>query len=444
MVRITINSEYLHRSALYENPDKCQLTINNKEFHVQMSHALCISEKIATIYMTDRCNRQYSFECPVKNEMAYTLFQQILEQGNISVEVIESVSKDLFEIGYVIGNRDLMKPYISSMNSTELSTKNVFELLQISKKFGSSIREISYIAMHICDFDSNFLIDQLADLEDHILVQILENSNLKITSEDFLLETISKLCEINPSHIKLFNYTHPEYATTRGINAFMRFVDKIINTTEDFPYIWQFMRKIMNNMNFPLKTDSPPNRYNTPQPAPHPPEEVKLIKFPSIPYFSKKTTTETQETTTNLLTNIVRQGKGEISVSSDEEMRKSHINSLDPNSDYYSKDQPNSWILATMHGEVMPTAYTVQSTISDNSMLLKTWTFEGITSDGRTILLDEHINDAFEQAEIRTFDIITQEKFSGFRLTQTGVNYDGDNELAINIFDVDGYFTEKT
>ncbi|EAY05113.1 hypothetical protein TVAG_108470 [Trichomonas vaginalis G3] len=415
-----------------------------------MNQALCLSEKIATSYITDKCNRNFSFKCPVKSDQSYELLRQIISQGRISCEITENITKDLFELGYILGNRDLMKPFINSINSNELSLVNVFDVLEISNKFGNINREISYIASHLCDFETSFLISRLSDLELNLVELIFQHPKLKITSEDYILDIITNLCSINEKYLKLFEYTKPEYATTKGIHKFITLIDRIINKTDNFPSIWSFTRKILKQINFPIKIDSNEtktlaNKSNTiTEETGNNQEKEKSssspLKLPNIPLLSKFLPSVNND---NYLCNILRQGKGTITVSSDEEGKAEQINSNDPDSDFYSKNIANSWVRASLDGYVIPSSYTLQSTITDSSMLLKSWKLEGITAQGSHVVLDVHNNDSFDQGEIRTFDLNTQDKFVGFILTQTDYNCDGDYELALNIFDISGFYSDN-
>ena len=76
-----------------------------------------------------------------------------------------------------------------------------------------------------------------------------------------------------------------------------------------------------------------------------------------------------------------------------------------------------------------------------NSYQLKTWKLEGRkASDGSWIVLDTHSNEQLSPKVPKVFNVSNNEKLTSVRLTQTGKNASGGDNLCINGFDIFGEY----
>ena len=114
----------------------------------------------------------------------------------------------------------------------------------------------------------------------------------------------------------------------------------------------------------------------------------------------------------------------------------------DDNVDFYTKNEPNSWIQASFKDgkSFHLKKYMIKgSKLRDNEHQLQSWKLEGKTKNNNLILLDQHENEPFKNLQLRAFNINFTEPLTSIKLTQTGKNTYGNNYLEINSFDIFGY-----
>ena len=102
-------------------------------------------------------------------------------------------------------------------------------------------------------------------------------------------------------------------------------------------------------------------------------------------------------------------------------------------------DDPNSYIeFHFLKNEINPTGYVIQTGEWSH---LKNWKFEGSKDGNKWDLLDSQWNNSDLNGEYKSksFEITKcTQKYSHFRLTQTGENHFGDNYLSLSYFDIFG------
>ena len=102
-------------------------------------------------------------------------------------------------------------------------------------------------------------------------------------------------------------------------------------------------------------------------------------------------------------------------------------------------DDPNSYIeFHFLKNEINPTGYVIQTGEWSH---LKNWKFEGSKDGNKWDLLDSQSDnyDLNGEYKSKSFEITKcTQKYSHFRLTQTGENHYGDNYLSLSYFDIFG------
>ena len=110
-------------------------------------------------------------------------------------------------------------------------------------------------------------------------------------------------------------------------------------------------------------------------------------------------------------------------------------------------DSAPSWIEITFPGRyIHPTYYFLEGRRAYDESLLKSWTFEGKSTEDEWILLHSQSNKVFGQSERRFYSIDVQQTFVGFRINMTDISSSNDWALCPGALEVFGniYNSHKT
>ena len=118
------------------------------------------------------------------------------------------------------------------------------------------------------------------------------------------------------------------------------------------------------------------------------------------------------------------------------------------NDDFWTTEVPNSYIeFHFPNHEINPTGYVIKSYNGDPGWNhLKNWKFEGSKDGNKWDLLDSQSDnyDLNGNLKSKSFEIANcTEKYSHFRLTQTGKNHCGSDYLSLSYFDIFGKLIAK-
>lgn len=108
------------------------------------------------------------------------------------------------------------------------------------------------------------------------------------------------------------------------------------------------------------------------------------------------------------------------------------------NSEFYTDDKPNSWVMASLEHSgfrLSPTHYTLRHGYNFGSFMLRNWRFEASNDGVSWKTLREHKDDQALSANgysVFTWDLPkTEDFYSHFKITQTGPNANATNNLMI-------------
>lgn len=169
-------------------------------------------------------------------------------------------------------------------------------------------------------------------------------------------------------------------------------------------------------------------------------------------YFYKKLKTFLPRGDSNfdgIIKFLVDESNGDISekvgltASSNQDYCK-NVTQYNTNSDYQSKNEPNGWICFDFKDKrIIPTNYQIKSCNYDPSTYQpKSWIIEGLNDNGEWENLST-VNDCSYlngKCLSHIFPVTNpnQKKFSSIRMTQTGKNWGGGDNLFINCFELYG------
>lgn len=392
--------DYIVRAASYQSNDICVVDINGYSFPMQTSLGLLISTKIYANYQADATSRSFKFNCDITDTKIYQILSQFFARGILSYTKDENICLDLYNVGQTLGITVLMEPYTKILNDSDLKIENAFEHFNINRLVNNGSKEIDFIAQHLSKFNRDKLFNFLFNNEYDVVERILSNQNLTVRHENDLLLLIIDLSRRKIEYFKLLKYIIPNLCSETVISQFCEYVDEFydsLSANDGFNLVWSFSKSLLQNYN------------------------LKPVD------------------------NILNDDNCTFKSSSlSEKLVYINIDSPIPSSEYnekefYTKDEPNSWISCELENiYVIPNQYHILSRREYDLDLLQNWRLEGITLDGRTVVLDEHENDPFKQNEGRNFSINIREKIVKFKLIQTGPSTTGYDFLFIQEFNISG------
>lgn len=119
------------------------------------------------------------------------------------------------------------------------------------------------------------------------------------------------------------------------------------------------------------------------------------------------------------------------------------------NAEFYTEDKVGSWVQLSIVNsgfKLRPTHYTLRHGYNYGSFMLRNWNFEA-SIDGTTWkVLKEHKDDVSLTAtgfSTFTWPVEADDSYSHFRITTTGPNANGSNQLMVGGFELYGHLTRS-
>jgi hypothetical protein len=183
------------------------LRANEQELHISRFAAQFISPAIARALSIDPTLTSFSIATP-KSVEYFEYISSLCEGKPISVPI--SRHSTLSQIFSELENDEMLSLL---QGSEPVSTKNITERLLVS----------------VVDSDLEFACEHFDSLNHSslpidILVQLLEDSRLKIESEDWLFGIIERLIEENSTFSVLLDYIDCEYLSSSSISRFISLI----------------------------------------------------------------------------------------------------------------------------------------------------------------------------------------------------------------------------
>lgn len=359
-----------------------------------------------------------------------------------SIELDEEQSIKMRFISLLLGNDELFAKLdeLFPLENIESNFESYIDQLQLFQCFSQLSRDFNYSSI-IDNISSHFYSiekKKLLKLPKSILYSIISNTNLKIQSEDSLLDFIEEIFtrrenendEDDEYNITLFYETIEFYGLTE--NKFFEFIQKL-NSTDISYEIWNKLKECFYIDSYSLSGLNK-ERY----------------AYRSFEYD------EDDDDRLNGIIHFLR-GKssyGEIEVTSSstysDRYPENVVNFDDDKKYFMSDDQKNSWVkIDFKEKKVRPNFYTIQSRngYERGCHHLKNWCIEGSNTnlDDDWKILDERnrISCLDDSSAIHTFEIKTKLKkdecFRFLRLRETGVNTGGHYHLTLSALEFFGF-----
>ena len=431
--------EFQIDSSFYENIvsvcDKdltncpCTVRINDHDIEVPLLLALSCFSCLTNDINIDVTQRNFNIDVDFKHRPDDTFFSvlvDILYKRRVSLRSEDVVN--LSCLGSRVGNRYFSLPLESELSRLEssLSVDNCIDLLVRKHELFHDVHqynnEISLLSSHfesqktrLCSIASDVTLLP-------VISSILSSDSLKLTDEDSLLDFVLLLCSIDREYESLFEHVRLEYCSSTRVSSFVDYLDANVDTTHHIRPITRCMSRRLREPIIPKSPKYSPTRH---------------IKFGGIEITD-------EDPLKGILYHEHQKGNVVMETSSTWAGNVYDLIKADPNSCFFTKSVPNSWIQASLKGNkpFILKKYMIRGNKQrDNHHNLQTWKLEGRKeSNGEWIVLDTHSNEKIKQLETKVFPVSCTDKLTSVKLTQTDKNAIGYHNLVINEFDIFGEF----
>jgi hypothetical protein len=127
------------------------------------------------------------------------------------------------------------------------------------------------------------------------------------------------------------------------------------------------------------------------------------------------------------------------------EHKHEHLLIYDNQTLFHSNGEPNSWFSVQVKSKkIIPSGYLLRSW-TNYPCTPKTWKLEGSIDNQQWAIIDQQNNRDWRTKEWSEvyFPVQTKQAFSIFKFTQTGTNYQNDNWLVLNYFEIFGAILDQ-
>jgi hypothetical protein len=327
-------------------------------------------------------------------------------------------------------NDEVLRLFESCDFCCSITEENVIDRLYRHHRCHHEIfREVSFIASHI----ENISVLSLKKLDYSVISMILSSGDIKIPSEDWLLNVISELVEEDEEYIGLFEYVGFEWVS---VSCMERFCEIGANFISELNLgIW---RRLFGRCVLPVSPSGRNERVNVKVSGKPFPVQRECPLEGIISYLTKKSGG-----------NVADLGVIGVSASSeyDYSVPAKHASYLDNRDVWFlSKNSAGSWFCYDFKAmRITPTHYTIISDLGGR--YLRNWCLE-VSNDGVDwTSIDERRNceDLCDRGKIGTYDVSKSVTCRYIRLRHTGPNaYSGSekNCLGLTGLEIFGYLHE--
>ena len=397
--------------------------VNGKRYEKSRFVADLLSPIICKYHYNDETNNEFTINTSPTNTENQDVdpFEEFLKLINSEeVELDEQKRQQYGEYFLQLGN---IREYfvLVPFNIDDLTADNILARLKSMEKIQKSEiidneqfqKMIKYASEHFYELRA----EEIKKLDNEIINEILKREELRIKSEDSLLELILEIYEEDHSISYLFEYVNFNNLSRSSIS---KFIDSF-----DIDYLCHgTFKKICESINVGKENDKPESRYKSPA------LEFKYEQGKEFEGIMKYLSDQTGG-------NIHDNGTIEITANSINGSNVVPKNIVDYQNDgnwfqFNSNQTPNAEICFDFKNmQVQLTSYSIKSNCwSKNDDHLKSWILE-ISKDGKKWeKIDEHNNDSQlnNKYAVATFNTKETNSFYRYvRLTQTGPNWHGNN-----------------
>lgn len=387
--------------------------INNEEFATTKFIADILSPKISKYHKIDPTINLYSLTTNSKGN-----FQNILDLLDFNLRCIDE--EEIPFIIEIFENLEIDKIDIQ-INTPEISINNVIHQIKEHEKakfFYSKklTAEIDFLSSHFYELKED-QVNDLLEMNTDTIENVIRNKNLKLESEDQLLNFINHLYSKNDRFAYLFecicfqniscemmklfvsDFDYEQMTRTMWESISKRLIQKVVHSNEVMQYGRYKSKKFIPSEN-----------------------DLRGI----FSYLKNESDIKNEVDAT-----FSSKDKGDVYLLLDIE---------NSSNEFYTSNSPNSWICFEFKNhKIIPSGYTIRSYKNKaNQYHLKDWIIEGSIDKKNWTKIDERKDCSFLNGSnfVHTFSISEKREFTQcfnfIRIHQTGTNWSNDNYLEFS------------
>ena len=409
--------------------------VNGEEFKTSRLIADLLSPVICNMHSTDPTINIFTIKTSQSGD-----FSHILDLFNSQQNLIpESELPFINEVIEILCNESI--EYENQNKTTMITKENVFSFIKQHEKFpllykNRYLTEIDFISSHfseLCETQEGE--KELKSLSIDTLMSIFSNNQLRLKTEDQLLNFLNQLCLNDVKYSILYETVLFEHVSKETMKEFVSIFD--IENMNNF--IWnRLSRRLVEDISIEKKKSEENDRY------------IKNVSLGKL--FEKSDQSEFNGILNYLMSQSNGQIEKEINITSssvlcnnDNYQPRNVVLFGDKNKYFYSENYTNSWLCFDFkEHRIIPTDYTIRSYPNGpNNNHPKNWVIECRNDDSEWEIVDEqrncpHLNGSYL---VHTFKINNQncKKFRYIRMRNIGNNWNGNNNhLRVESFEIYG------
>jgi hypothetical protein len=378
-----------------------------------------ISPKIAALHSIDDTMKSFSIETADKNGY----FESIVGLGRgQAVVVTERNCKIIVSISKELGNMEIYKQILKVIEG-DISIENVVERMNnLSEICCNYASEIEFASSHLYEISSS----DIEKLTFDVFREVVSCKDLKIESEDWLYETISKRISSDFRYFELLELIRFEFLSVTNLSDYF---DIVLNSFEHFTVShWQSLRSHLIHV---IEEKRVNDRVSV----------RRMLFKPSSPLCGI-----INHLTSGIGGNVDDKNVVNITANrvcdSNPWYAAKNVADFESNSCFLSANEPNQSICFDFKTlRIEPTHYTIRTlNAGPNGSHLKNWVIEGSIDGTSWTEIDRHENnnDLNNRLALKTFAVSNVARFQMIQLRQIGLNHGSNNLLYFTAFEIFG------
>jgi hypothetical protein len=419
---LSLSTNGLSHVPIKESRNDFKFIVGDATYRCPSLIADFISPKIAALHSID--DTIMSFLIETDDSGGY--FGSIVELGRgksivlteLNWKIVGSMSKEL-------GNMEIYEQILRVVEG-ELSIDNVVKRMNsLSEICANYENEVQFASSHLYEISSS----DVDELTFDVFREVVNCNDLKIESEDWLYETISKRISCDFRYFEMFELIRFEFLSVAKMRDYFEIVS---NSFEHFTVSqWQSLHsRLIHTIDERRVNDRVVVR--------------EMLFEPSSPLCgilhhltSRFSGNVHDRNVVNITANRAYDNRADYAAK--------NVADFESNSYFLSANEPNQSICFDFKTlRIKPTHYTIRTLNSGQSSYhLKSWVIEGSTDGTSWVEIDCHENntDLNSALAVKTFTISKVATFQMIRLRQIGLNHANNNYLYFTAFEIFGLLT---
>lgn len=202
MCKIYLKTTNILNVPIHTYMDEFTFIVNNKKFKTTRLIADLISPTISKLHLIDPTINEFTIRTIEQGD-----FSNILDLADFQKkQILEKEFQFYFEVSEILGNESF--EFQKEQENIEITSNNVFTLIKKHEKYQKTYselysKEIDFISSHFYELCENKE-EEFIEISLNTLLEILNNDNFLIKSEDQLINFSFKLLNRDSKYLILF------------------------------------------------------------------------------------------------------------------------------------------------------------------------------------------------------------------------------------------------